>query len=163
MRGRGETEMARATLEIAITFETVTCCHSGCGITFAVPDWWVKSRRTDHQRWYCPSGHAQHFSGQTDDERRIAQLQAELADERRFRGWEEDRRKRAESDAMNLANSNRALRGVATKLKKRASAGVCAYCNRTFINVTRHVASKHPEHGHPKALGEDVLAAKMAP
>jgi hypothetical protein len=32
-----------------------------------------------------------------------------------------------------------------TKLKKRASAGVCPCCNRTFSNMARHMAHQHPE------------------
>lgn len=136
--------MARATLEIALEFVTLTCCHNGCGITFAVPSWWEQSRRTDHQWWYCPSGHGQQFVDKTAEQERIAKLEAEVTSWKRSHDWEHDRRKRAEEDAMNLANSNRALRGVATKLKKRAAAGVCVFCNRTFQNVARHVASKHP-------------------
>lgn len=38
-----------------------------------------------------------------------------------------------------------AQKGQVTKLRKRAKAGVCPCCNRTFVGLQRHMAQKHPE------------------
>lgn len=48
------------------------------------------------------------------------------------------------ADAMLKARTN-AYKGNVTKLKKRASAGLCPCCNRHFTNLQRHIASKHPD------------------
>lgn len=36
------------------------------------------------------------------------------------------------------------LRGVVTKLKNRAAAGRCAFCDHEFDDVAAHVAQEHP-------------------
>lgn len=38
-----------------------------------------------------------------------------------------------------------AARGQVTRLKNRAAAGVCPCCNRTFHQLVRHMAAKHPD------------------
>ena len=39
-----------------------------------------------------------------------------------------------------------ASKGQMTKLKNRVKNGVCPCCNRTFVNLLRHMKSKHPEY-----------------
>jgi DNA repair exonuclease SbcCD ATPase subunit len=38
-----------------------------------------------------------------------------------------------------------AQKGVTTRIKNRASNGVCPCCNRTFQNLARHMHTKHPD------------------
>src|SRR5690348_17118433 len=54
---------------MGVQFEVITCCAKGCGLTFAVPNWWYQKRRDDHSSWSCPNGHSQHFSAESDAER----------------------------------------------------------------------------------------------
>lgn len=49
-------------------------------------------------------------------------------------------------------HQSRAFKGVVTKLKKRAANGVCPCCNRTFVDLARHMAGKHPTF-----LAEEIL------
>lgn len=37
-------------------------------------------------------------------------------------------------------------RGVVTKTKNRIGKGVCPCCNRTFVELARHIATKHPDY-----------------
>jgi len=37
-----------------------------------------------------------------------------------------------------------ATKGQLTKARKRADRGVCQHCHRSFVDVARHVATKHP-------------------
>lgn len=64
---------------------------------------------------------------------------------------------RAERRAQNYDDierlSHSATRGQLTKARKRADAGVCQHCHRTFANVARHVAGHHPEHANPTPGG----------
>ncbi|HUG02092.1 MAG TPA: hypothetical protein VML95_09510 [Longimicrobiales bacterium] len=72
--------------ELALTFQTITCCVKGCGLTFAVPDTWVEKRRVDHSWWHCPNGHHQYFPGKSDAEKlrdELARTQKRLESERR--------------------------------------------------------------------------------
>jgi hypothetical protein len=125
--------MERSTLVFEETFEVYTCCHPACGIRFAMSAAYVRDRRKDHQWWHCPNGHLQHFDQESKEERlqrelQVAQQQmARIEDERR----EAERREAA------------AKREVA-RVVKRAHAGVCPCCQRSFANVARHMKMKHP-------------------
>ncbi len=116
-----------------IGYEVLTCCHSECGISFAVPGAWERARRADHSWFNCPNGHQQHFSGQTAEEKlrrerdRAVQEQARLADEAR--------------EAMARADKAEAAQ---RRLKKRAAAGTCPCCKRTFGNMSQHMLHQHP-------------------
>lgn len=50
----------------SVTLETLECCS--CGVVFAMPGDMMRRRRDDHQAFYCPSGHANYYSGSSDKE-----------------------------------------------------------------------------------------------
>jgi hypothetical protein len=120
--------------------KTITCCYKGCGLTFGVPDWWDRSRREDHSWWYCPNGHQQHFSEQSDKER------AEAAAKRAQELLESERRRheatRQERDHQE--RRARSLKGVVTMTKKRIVKGSCPCCSKSFPDIAAHMAEKHP-------------------
>lgn len=128
----------------------ITCCHKDCGISFAVPSWWCRGKKQTRSTFFCPNGHSQHFSGETEEEKlrrernllaqRIAQKDDEIASQRRMR-------EEAERSAS-------AFRGQVTRLRNRAKAGLCPCCNRHFTNLERHIKGQHPEF-----QGEEKLRA----
>ena len=121
--------------------KAVTCCHKECGIDFWVPDGWYNLRQHDGVRFTCPNGHSQWFGESSEDElrqerdrlkQRLAQKDDEIAEER---------------EKKNAARrSLRAQKGQVTRLKNRVKAGVCPCCNRSFLNLRRHMDNKHPEY-----------------
>ncbi|WP_032375983.1 hypothetical protein [Rhodococcoides fascians] len=108
------------------------CC--ACGINFAMGETYQRRRMEDHRSFYCPSGHAQSYRGKSEAEK-LRERNERLAQQLASR--EEDLR------AERVRHSS--TKGQLTKSKKRAAAGVCPCCNRTFQNVSRHVAGQHPE------------------
>ena len=137
--------MRSQTLTLYDTVEFVTEeCYS-CGVLFAMTAHFKKScldkRGPSGKQFYCPNGHAQHYTGKTDAERakeRAAELERQLA----------SRNEDVRAAYMRLEaeqRSHSATKGQLTKAKKRAVNGVCPCCHRTFANVARHVATKHPE------------------
>lgn len=58
----------------------------------------------------------------------------------------EDELARTRADRDQVKASNRALKGVVTRTKKRVGNGVCPCCNRTFQQLARHMEAKHPEY-----------------
>lgn len=113
----------------------VTQCAS-CAVWHTVPEVVWDCQRAEGGFHSCPNGHQRGWSKGTDEierenirrERdRLKQDAGRLNDELAAQ------RKRAE-DAERV---NR-------KLKTRAAAGVCPCCNRTFLNMQRHMRSKHP-------------------
>lgn len=112
-------------------------------------------RRTN-QTFHCVHGHesyypvgkteAQKLQDQLDAERRerqrveqrIAQKDDEIRD---WRATADDQRAKAEHE-RHRANG---YKGHATRIAKRAKAGVCPCCNRTFVQLARHMATQHPQ------------------
>lgn len=129
--GRVEESM-ETTFEIAITFEPLTCCVNGCGMTFAVPVWFVERRRGDHEWWYCPNGHRQYFVSESDSEK----LRRELAS---ANGNLKYTRERLETEKRSTA----AQKGQKTRILNRVKAGICPFCSRRFDSLGLHVQAEH--------------------
>lgn len=113
-----------------------------CGIIFGLEYEYNSNRLDDKKDWYCPNGHAQHYTGKTEADK----LRERLAEqERRTSSLREDLRyTREQRDAAERRRA--AAQGQVTKIKKRVGNGVCPCCNRTFANVARHMASQHPDY-----------------
>lgn len=124
--------MGTATINVVTTFTIITC--SECGIGFGVPDHFEAKRREDHREFRCPNGHNQYFPAESEAERlrRLLTAKERYAD-------------RLNEQLSHEQASHRATKGVVTKLRQRAITGTCAFCHRHFVNVERHVASKHPD------------------
>lgn len=131
--------MPTASIVYTETYTLVYCCHEGCNIGFAVPVSFERVRRNDHAWFYCPNGHRQHWSGQTEEEKRIARLEKALA--RR-----EDELTREMARVVDERKAHAATKGKLTKTRNRAAKAMCPVdgCRRHFSNVARHVASQHP-------------------
>jgi hypothetical protein len=118
-----------------------------CGITYAVPPQWLAERREDHQTWYCPNGHHWHFPGKSDTEKLRDELQRERArlDQANAEA-DYQRKQRAAAERRTSA-----ARGQVTKIKNRVAHGVCPCCSRSFSDLRRHMATKHPDYTKPEA------------
>lgn len=127
-----------ATLSYTAELTVVTCW---CGMRHAVPTELNNHQQRAHDNGqhvesiYCPLGHGHVPSGKGK-----AQIQRERADA-------------AELDAANAREEIRMLRAdlntaknMATKASKRAAAGVCPCCKRSFIQLARHMAGQHPKY-----------------
>ena len=115
-----------------------TCCS--CGIKFGVEDNYDAARREDHKSFYCPAGHAQHYTGKT----KAQKLQEELEREKRLRGWSESRETALRDQLGATERSLRGHKAAKTRIKNRIAAGVCPCCNRSFQDLRRHMAGQHP-------------------
>ena len=58
-------------------FEKTTC--SKCGAQSLLPAERIRKLRQSHATFYCPNGHSQYFPGKTAEEKRIEQLEREVA------------------------------------------------------------------------------------
>jgi len=119
---------------------TITCCNTDCGISFAVPQWWHRGKRDNHSWFYCPNGHHQHFTAETDEEKlrrerdRLKQQVARAEDEAREATM---RAERAEAMRNRIERAKK-------RLEKRTAAGTCPCCQRTFSNMSTHMRKQHP-------------------
>jgi hypothetical protein len=130
--------MTTYTLTPEVTLVTHQCGE--CGITYAMPENFWNERRASGAAFYCPNGHGRHFT-ETEATRLRRQLESVRIEVQRAYAQATHQRDQREA----AERSNAALRGVVTRTKKRAAAGVCQCCGRTFQNVARHMEGQHPE------------------
>lgn len=112
---------------------TITTCW--CGMVHAVPrelyEYQQRAHRDGHREVpdiYCPLGHAHIPSGES----KAAQLKRELA--------ERDAQLTAVRDQLAAAEREQ------TRVAKRVANGVCPCCNRSFVQLARHMKCKHPDY-----------------
>jgi len=126
--------------ERTITFtEELTVVTCWCGMTHAVPSALRDYQVRKHDDGidvdvYCPRGHSYAIAGKSavakERERRQG-LEAQLAAERDQHAAER--------------RAHAATKATLTKGRKRADRGVCQHCQRSFVDVARHVRTKHPD------------------
>lgn len=114
---------------MTVEYDFKTC--PVCGIHYALDH--VVSQYKLHlpssakdRNWYCPNGHSLVY---TDSEADKWRREAERAKQENARLMDE------------LAQAARREKAM----KKRASAGTCPCCNRTFSRMAEHMKRKHPE------------------
>lgn len=131
----------------------VTTCW--CGMPHAIPGELYRHQQRQHSDGrdvtavYCPLGHTHIPAG----EGKAAKLERQLRQARERAAAEADLRRDTE---RRLA----AQKGETTKAKKRAAAAACPCCGRTFVQLRRHMAAKHPDYmgiKHPDPRPEGVV------
>jgi len=121
---------------VLVSLEAVVCT---CGCVFGLAaDHKAQLQRT-HETFHCPKGCTQHYPGESREEKLRKQLEAT---EKRLQFVRDDRDMEARR-ASAAERSAKATRGHLTRVKKRAHAGVCIHCNRTFPKLAQHMATKH--------------------
>jgi hypothetical protein len=107
-----------------------------CGVWHAIPRKMYETSQEEGGFWHCPNGHSRGWgTGTIQQERdrlkqKVAQLDDEVASLRRCQIEETELRLKTERKLV--------------ASKRRAAAGVCPCCTRTFANVQRHMTTKHP-------------------
>ena len=124
-----------------------------CGIHYAVDNVVMTFKQkclsdSEDRGWYCPNGHYLVFmESDADKYRREAErLRQSLA--------------QRDDEITDLGKRITAQKGQITKFKKRAAAGVCPCCHRTFENLHHHMATKHPDFSEEKAKIVPITSAK---
>jgi hypothetical protein len=84
---------------------------------------------------YCPLGHEWIHKG----EGRAALLERQLQSERQ----RHDQTKASLRDERNKLNTEKSAKA---RIKNRVGNGVCPCCNRTFVELGRHMKTKHPDY-----------------
>lgn len=119
----------------------VHCGQEGCNLEFGMPRHLYDRRREDRKNWYCPAGHVRHFIGKSP----LQQAEEELRVAREATAYwgrlEQQRTRELQASRRQAA----AARGQVTRIKRRVSKGVCPCCNRTFVDLGRHMEGQHPD------------------
>jgi len=113
-----------------------------CGVWHGIPQFMYDTCLEEGGFWHCPNGHRRGFKeGRQEKEairRERDQLRQSLA---MYQDEAREANERLEAEKRRAS----AARAQVTRLRNRASKGVCPCCNRHFANLERHMGSKHPE------------------
>lgn len=124
-----------ATLTETIELEVEDC--RVCGVPHAIPKAMRTEKYNNGGAWYCPNGHHIGWTagncktGLQKLREENARLSSKVHYQSEQLGAERKRTAAAKAEAE--------------KERKRIANGVCRCCNRSFQNLRRHIATKHPE------------------
>jgi hypothetical protein len=111
------------------------CCE--CHMLFGVPEAFYDRRNRDKACFYCPNGHQQHYTGKSDAQK-LREANAAREDAQRRATAAED------AQARLLRQRDKAQKDLKAS-QRRAEATVCPHCPRSFIQLQRHIKTKHPD------------------
>jgi ribosomal protein L37AE/L43A len=97
--------------------------------------------RQNHATFYCVHGHQRAWNAGESEEDKLRRERDQL---RQRIAYKDDMIREAEERAEHERRRANGYKGHATKITKRAKAGVCPCCNRTFKQLAQHMANKHP-------------------
>jgi hypothetical protein len=120
-----------------------------CDVRYCMTRTLNDRRQRDGEAFFCPNGHSAVYRDSDMDKlrRERDRLKQQIVERDDEIAAERGRREAAERSAA-------AHKGIATRLKVRAAGGVCPCCTRSFENLRRHIALKHPGFGKPTELSE---------
>lgn len=125
---------------LQVEFTKIDC--GVCGGVYALTEKYRERAQQYGTSWNCPYcqigwGYSGRGEIQKVREER-ARLERQLTNERA-------RHDQTRADRDHTEARRRAEKAAKTRIKNRIAKGVCPCCNRTFVNLQRHVASQHPE------------------
>lgn len=105
-----------------------------CGVISTCPEPVWDQQQAEGGYHHCSNGHQWGWNKESCEREQLRRERDRLK-QQAARLEEEASLSRVRAERAEEANR---------KLKKRAAAGVCPCCNRTFTNMQRHMKSKHP-------------------
>lgn len=125
----------------AIEFMTVTCCV--CRMPFGMSRSFYDAKKKDHDTFFCPSGHKQHFTGKSEED----ELREQLERREQMLDAANQRAGRLERQRDDVIRAHK-------RMRDRVKNGVCPCCNRTFQNLLRHMQTEHSNQPPLRTLRE---------
>lgn len=122
--------MTTKTLTYGGTLVSTSCW---CGIGVGIPSSLYNEAQRAGTSVYCPVGHSFIYNG-SENER----LKRDLK-------WAKDRVAAETARADQAEASRRAMKGVATKLRKQVLAGQCPFCGQHLRDLERHITRQHAD------------------
>src|SRR5262245_22389812 len=110
------------------------CCTCGCRVWLTPTHYYAAMEGRSKITFHCGYGHAQHFTDEDDEIVKIRRERDRL------------KQKVAQLDDTITAQTKQIadLKQASVTMAKRVAAGVCPCCNRSFVQLQRHMKTKHP-------------------
>jgi len=127
-----------------IVTEPLTKISCGnCGGVYAIGERYRQECAEYARCWHCPYCKREWgYPGKTEAERQRERAKRERDRADRAEALVRDVKARHRTTTLSL----NATKGVLTRTKNRVKNGVCPCCNRSFVNLQRHMKSEHPRY-----------------
>lgn len=119
-------------IKIQVETELVTENCSKCGVLFAFSSDYQKRLRDNHETFYCPHGHSQYYPAETEVERLRKRLDSVVSE-----------RDQAITAKLQIKTQLDGTLQKLSSIEKRIQNGCCPKCHRHFVNLERHMKTKH--------------------
>lgn len=145
-KDRWETTMSYETIEFYVGNETLIVHKCWCGVSHAISESLHRLATEKGKVMYCPLGHEWFIRETTVD-----RLRKKLQKEEQKLCRERARHDQTRAELKDTEHRRRAQKAATTRIVNRVSRGVCPCCNRSFVNLLRHMTSKHPDYSRETA------------
>jgi hypothetical protein len=115
-----------------------------CGCVVAMESGQYNRFLESHETFYCPSGHAQHFTGKTEAQKRAERAEAEAERLRNTANYYQ----REATVQRHRANAQKAAK---SRLKNKIARGQCPCCQEEFRDLAGHMVKEHPKYGRAES------------
>jgi len=133
--------MGLCNINVDVTLTEINC--GCCGGTYAINERYREQQYRDGGSWNCPYCKTGWGYGENNER---SNLEKKLEREKKLRRWAEENANKL-LKSIDVANRRIAAhKGVSTRMKNRAKAGVCPCCTRTFKQLAAHMKNKHPDY-----------------
>ena len=126
--------MAKDTVLLNGERHVVNQCGT-CAVWHTIPEVVYECCKREGGFWHCPNGHSRGWAKGTDE--------IERENIRRERDKLKQDAARLECEVVEQRARAETAEKKVVQIKSRASAGVCPCCNWTFLNIQRHMKTKH--------------------
>lgn len=123
------------------TFVRATCPECKAPQYFPLALYEVAFARRPDFTVYCPNGHPWHY---TRGESELDRIRRERNQLKQALAERDDKISEARRNALEWQLKAQAAAKDARRTKKRVSGGVCPCCSRSFVQMARHMKTKHP-------------------
>lgn len=133
------TGISLSVLRLKIGSEDVVAIRCGtCAVLHALPAIIYDTAQQQGGFWHCPNGHSRGWARGADRDA--------LAVTRRERDRLKQENARLAEEAAAAERKRLTAERAVKRHKTRAAAGLCPCCNRSFVKLRAHIATKHPEY-----------------
>jgi len=146
-----------ATESFVITLTKMDC--PACGGVFAISQWFIdEARRIGNMEklFACPYCHQKRGWGESEEDRlkkKIESLNNRVTDT-------EQRAIYHAKEAEHFRKSRDGMKGAMVRTHNRIKNGVCPCCQRTFQNLLKHMATKHPKFNSVVSAAASIATPK---
>ena len=136
--------MSLATKFVTVELTEINC--GCCGGTYAINERYHEKQEQVGGSWNCPYCKVSWGFANNNEN---ARLRKQLKQAQKSKEWAQQDARHEREQKEEWKRKEQGQRSAKTRIKNRVAKGVCPCCNRTFMNLQKHMAGQHPDYADP--------------